>query len=80
MGRTGTRVAGWLGILAVGMAGVGRIRRDGGPYTRSRLRSKGFRETVRGYLEQELIQHETEERDAILALADELLKDEEGAA
>jgi DNA repair protein SbcD/Mre11 len=36
-------------------------------------RSKGFRETVREYLEQELIQHDDADRDAILALADELL-------
>jgi exonuclease SbcD len=38
-------------------------------------RSKGFRETVREYLEQELIQHDDADRGAILALADELLDD-----
>jgi len=38
-------------------------------------RTKGFRETVRDYLEQELIQHDAGDRDAVLALADELLND-----
>lgn len=37
-------------------------------------RAKGFRETVRDYLEQELIQHDDADRDAILAIADELLQ------
>lgn len=36
---------------------------------------KGFAETVRDYLGQELIQHDEAERDAILKLADGLLKD-----
>ncbi|HXD86969.1 MAG TPA: exonuclease SbcCD subunit D [Urbifossiella sp.] len=36
-------------------------------------RSQGFRETVREYLEQELIQHGDADRDAILAIADELM-------
>jgi exonuclease SbcD len=40
-------------------------------------RSKGFAETVRDYLQQELIQHPDAEREAILAIADELLKDME---
>lgn len=39
------------------------------------LRSKGFAETVREYLEQELIQHADAERQAILTMADELLKE-----
>jgi DNA repair protein SbcD/Mre11 len=38
---------------------------------------KGFGETVRDYLGQELIQHDPAERDAILKLADDLLKDME---
>ena len=38
-------------------------------------RTKGFAETVREYLQQELIQHPDAERQAILAIADELLKD-----
>jgi len=38
-------------------------------------RNKGFGETVRDYLAQELIQHPEAERAAILELADELLKD-----
>lgn len=38
-------------------------------------RSKGFRETIREYLEQELIQHDAADREAIMALAEELLKD-----
>jgi exonuclease SbcD len=38
-------------------------------------RTKGFSETVREYLGQELIQHPEAERDAILGLAEELLKD-----
>ena len=36
---------------------------------------KGFSETVREYLGQELIQHDPAERDAIIKIADELLKD-----
>jgi exonuclease SbcD len=39
------------------------------------LRTKGFAETVREYLTQELIQHAEADRDAILAIADGLLKD-----
>lgn len=39
--------------------------------------SKGFGETVRDYLGQELIQHDVAERDAILRIADGLLKDME---
>ena len=39
------------------------------------LRTKGFGETVRDYLGQELIQHPEADRDAILKIADELLKD-----
>ena len=38
---------------------------------------KGFGETVRDYLGQELIQHDEGERDAILKIADGLLKDME---
>lgn len=38
---------------------------------------KGFAETVRDYLNQELIQHDEAERDAILRIADDLLKDSE---
>ncbi len=38
---------------------------------------KGFNETVRDYLAQELIQHDTNERDAILNIANELLKEME---
>lgn len=38
---------------------------------------KGFAETVRDYLNQELIQHDETERDAILRIADDLLKDTE---
>jgi exonuclease SbcD len=38
---------------------------------------KGFGETVRDYLGQELIQHDPAERDAILKIADDLLKDME---
>jgi exonuclease SbcD len=38
-------------------------------------RTKGFRETVRDYLEQELIQHSDDDRDAILAIADGLFGD-----
>ena len=38
---------------------------------------KGFGETVREYLGQELIQHDVAERDAILSIADELLKEME---
>lgn len=38
---------------------------------------KGFAETVRDYLNQELIQHDEAERDAILRIADDLLKDTE---
>jgi exonuclease SbcD len=38
---------------------------------------KGFGETVRDYLGQELIQHDPAERDAILKIADDLLKDVE---
>ena len=41
------------------------------------LRSKGFGETVREYLQQELIQHGEDERQAILTIADELLKEME---
>ena len=41
------------------------------------LRSKGFAETVREYLQQELIQHADDERQAILTMADELLKEME---
>jgi exonuclease SbcD len=40
-------------------------------------RTKGFGETVRDYLGQELIQHPEADRDAILKLADELLKEME---
>ncbi|MEO2090074.1 MAG: ATP-dependent dsDNA exonuclease, partial [Gemmataceae bacterium] len=36
-------------------------------------RSKSFGETVRGYLTQELTNHPDDERDALLALADELI-------
>jgi exonuclease SbcD len=39
--------------------------------------NKGFGETVREYLSQELIQHDQTEREAILKLADDLLKDTE---
>jgi exonuclease SbcD len=39
------------------------------------LRTKGFAETVREYLQQELIQHPDREREAILAIADGLLKE-----
>ena len=45
--------------------------------TQEGLRAKGFGETVREYLGQELIQHPEAERDAIVALADGLLKDME---
>ena len=38
-------------------------------------RTKGFQETVREYLDQELIQHDDADRESILAIADELLKD-----
>lgn len=38
---------------------------------------KGFGETVRDYLSQELIQHDQAEREAILKIADDLLKDME---
>ena len=38
-------------------------------------RSKGFAETVREYLRQELLNHADEDRDALLAIADELIKD-----
>ena len=38
-------------------------------------RGKGFAETVRDYLSQELVQHPDAEREAILAIADGLLKD-----
>jgi exonuclease SbcD len=38
---------------------------------------KGFGETVRDYLGQELIQHDPAERDAILKIADQLLKEME---
>lgn len=41
------------------------------------LRTKGFAETVREYLHQELIQHPDADREAILGLADELLKENE---
>lgn len=41
------------------------------------LRSKSFRETVREYLEQELIQHDDADRDSILALAEKLLDEAE---
>ena len=41
-------------------------------------RTKGFAETVRDYLGQELIQHPEADRAAILGLADELLKDFDG--
>jgi exonuclease SbcD len=37
-------------------------------------RSKSFAEVVRGYLEEELIQHEVADRDDILRLAEELMK------
>jgi DNA repair exonuclease SbcCD nuclease subunit len=37
--------------------------------------SKGFGDTVRDYLGQELIQHDERERAAILAIAEDLLKD-----
>src|SRR5262245_7477057 len=37
--------------------------------------SKGFGETVRDYLSQELIQHDQTERESILKIADELLKE-----
>ena len=40
-------------------------------------RTKGFGETVRDYLGQELIQHPEADRDAILKIADELLKEME---
>jgi exonuclease SbcD len=40
-------------------------------------RGKGFAETVRDYLSQELVQHPDAEREAILAIADGLLKDME---
>ena len=40
-------------------------------------RTKGFGETVREYLEQELIQHDDADRQAIMELADELLKEME---
>ena len=40
-------------------------------------RSKSFRETVREYLEQELIQHDDADRDSILAIADGLLMEHE---
>jgi DNA repair protein SbcD/Mre11 len=39
--------------------------------------NKGFGETVRDYLSQELIQHDQTEREAILKIADDLLKDME---
>jgi hypothetical protein len=39
--------------------------------------SKSFGETVRDYLGQELIQHDENERQAILSIADGLLKDME---
>ncbi|MCI0703809.1 MAG: exonuclease SbcCD subunit D [Planctomycetia bacterium] len=39
--------------------------------------SKGFGETVRDYLSQELIQHDQTERESILKIADELLKEME---
>jgi len=38
---------------------------------------KGFGETVREYLSQELIQHDQTEREAILKIASELLKEME---
>jgi exonuclease SbcD len=38
-------------------------------------RSKSFAETVREYLQQELVQHPDAERDAILALAEELISE-----
>jgi exonuclease SbcD len=38
-------------------------------------RSKGFAETVRDYLRQELLQHPDADRDELLALADELIKE-----
>ncbi len=41
------------------------------------LRTKGFGETVRDYLGQELIQHAEADRDAVLRIADGLLKDME---
>jgi len=37
--------------------------------------SKGFADTVRDYLDQELIQHEESERVAIMSMADELIKE-----
>ena len=40
-------------------------------------RTRGFGETVRDYLQQELIQHPDAEREAILARADGLLKEME---
>ena len=39
-------------------------------------KSRSFRDTVREYLEQELIQHDDADRDAILALADGLLEEQ----
>lgn len=42
--------------------------------TAEHLRAQGFAETVRGYLRQELIQHSESEQQAILEIADELLK------
>jgi exonuclease SbcD len=38
-------------------------------------RSKGFAETVREYLRTELVNHDEAERDGLLAIADELIKD-----
>ena len=40
-------------------------------------RSKSFAETVREYLDQELIQHPEDDRDALVTLVDELIKDVE---
>ncbi|MCS6863645.1 MAG: exonuclease subunit SbcD [Gemmataceae bacterium] len=39
--------------------------------------NRGFRETVRDYLQQELVQHEAEERDAILQIVEQLMEDED---
>src|SRR5262249_21984333 len=38
-------------------------------------RSRSFEETVRGYLEQELVQHSDAQRAAVLALAEEMMKE-----
>lgn len=50
---------------------AGSLASEAGPANR------GFRETVRDYLQQELVQHEPAEREAILQIVEELM-DEEG--